>query len=197
MNFQQKVAEKLGLNAQAAEDQILAALPAKPGEIAALQAALPSIAEALGLEQNADAPAVLAAARIAGQDAKTTVPALQSQVAELSTALKAIQVADKKTKAEAFVDGAIREGRMSLNQANRDEFVAMHIENAERTEKIINGFAVNRTSHTAALPPQAVALASSTDDIVGKAKALQAAEKAKGVDLNWTDAVLKVSEADQ
>ena len=35
------LAEKLGLNAAATEDQILAALPAKPGETAALQAALP------------------------------------------------------------------------------------------------------------------------------------------------------------
>lgn len=197
VNFQQKLAEKLGLNAAASEDQILAALPAKPGETAALQAALPSIAEALGLDKGADTAAVLNAAKAAGADAKTTIPALQSQVTDLSNQLKALTDIGKLTKAEAFVDAAIKEGRMGLNATNRAEFVAMHQENPARTEKLINGFALMKTTHTAGAPPAAAAMQSSANDLVVKAKALQASEKAKGNDLDWAVAVQMASEGKQ
>lgn len=197
VNFQQKLAEMFGLNAAATEEQILAALPAKPGETAALQAAMPSIAEALGLDKGADLTAVLNAAKAAGADAKTTIPALQSQVTDLSNQLKTLNDNGKLAKAEAFVDAAFKEGRMGLTATNRADFVAMHQADPERIEKLINGFAKNETTHTRAAPPAAAAMQSSANDLVTKAKALQQAEKAKGNNLEWTVAVQMAAEGKQ
>lgn len=195
VNFAQKVAVHFGLTATASEDDILAALPAKPAEAVALQAALPSLAEALGLDKTANMTAVLAAAKLAGSDAKTTIPALQSQVEQLSTSLTALQDGAKKANAEAFVDGALKAGRIGLNAANRPEFIAMHQENPERTEKLINGFPVMKETHTGGAPPEGQALQASADDLVTKAKALQATEAAKGNTLDWITAIQRVSEA--
>lgn len=193
--FAQRVAVHFGLAATATEDQILAALPAKPAEAVALQAALPSLVEALGLDSGADMTAVLAAAKLAGADAKTTIPALQAQVTELSTSLKALKDAGTKARAATFVDDALKAGRIGLNATNRDEFVAMHQENPDRTEKLINGFPVMTSTHTHQVPP--VVGEQNATDLVSKAKALQAAEKRKGNDLGWTEAVMQVSEAKQ
>lgn len=195
VTFQRTLAERLGLNAAATEEEILAALPAKGGDQVALQSALPDLRSALGLAETADMAAVLTAAQAAGRDARTTLPALQAQVKELSGQLTTMQEAGKTSAAEAFIDGEIKAGRMGLNAENRGEFVAMHKENPERTEKLVKGFAVMKPTHTTAAPPETAALQSSAEDLVGKAKALQAAEKAKGNDIDWITAVQRASEA--
>ena len=194
VNFMERLAEKLGLNAAATEDQILAALPAKPGDQIALQAALPDLRSAFGLAETADMAAVLAAAQAAGRDVKTTMPALQAQVTELSGKLTAMQDAGKKAAAETFIDAEIKAGRMGLNAQNRDEFVAMHRENPERTEKLVKGFALMPGRINAGEPPPATQHANATD-LVTKAKALQAAEAAKGINIDWITAVQRASEA--
>ncbi|WP_370223947.1 hypothetical protein [Pararhodobacter marinus] len=130
MTFQSKLAEKLGLNAAA----ILAALPSETDEQVALQSALPDLRSAFGLTDAADVGAVLNAARNAARDVNTTMPALQAQVRELSGKLTSLDEASKTARAQAFIDGEIKDGRMGLNAENRDEFVAMHLENPERTE---------------------------------------------------------------
>ncbi|WP_370269232.1 phage protease [Nioella sp.] len=195
VTFQSKLAEKLGLNAAASEDDILAALPSETDEQVALQSALPDLRSAFGLSEADDVGAVLNAARNAARDVNTTMPALQAQVRELSGKLTAMDEAGKTARAQAFIDGEIKGGRMGLNAENRDEFVAMHLENPERTEKLVKGFAVLKPTHTSAVPPNAPALQSTADDLVGKARALQAAEAAKGNSLDWIVAVQRVSEA--
>lgn len=199
VTFQTKLAERLGLSPTASEEEILAALPEKSEEAKAMQSALPSIAEALGLAADAPLSVVTAAAKTAGQDAKTLIPALQAQVSGLSDQLKAMQADGRKERAENFIDGAIKAGRLGLNATNRDEFVAMHQENPERTEKLVNGFAVmsgQTHAHAHAAPPESVPLASA-DEIVAKAKALQAAEATKGNTVDWIKAVQMVSEGKQ
>lgn len=192
--FVQQLADRLGLHAAATEDEILAALPAATTGGPALQAALPDLARALGLDAAADVAAVVTAARAAGTDARTVVPALQAQVATLSAELQAIRQATHQARAEAFIDEAIRAGRIGLSAANRAEFVAMHLENPERTERIVNGFAVlPQQTHTRTAPP-ATASALSAEQIVARARALQAAEQAKGRELAYADAVIMVSE---
>lgn len=194
------IAEMLGLGADATEEKILAAIKAmkdKKGDAPALQSALTEIGTSLGLDGSAAPDAILAAAKVAGQDGKTTIPALQAQVTELSTRLKAVADGQTRSAAEAYVDGQIKAGRMGLNQTNRAEFVAMHMENPTRTEKLVGGFAVMPTTTTTGAPPNSPALHAETGDLVSRAKALQASEKAKGIELGWTDAVLKASEAKQ
>jgi len=195
VTFQTQLAELLGLNAAATEEEILGALPPKISDTTALQSAMPSIAEALGLAKDANLAAVTAAATAAGRDAKTLIPALQAQVTDLSTQLKALQDDGKKARAETFIDDAIKAGRMGLNAANRDEFVAMHQENPDRTERLVNGFAVMPGTTLARTdPPQTAAQHASADQLVAAAKALQAAEAAKGNSIDWITAVQMASE---
>ena len=42
---------------------------------------------------------------------------------------------------------------MGLNQGNRDAFIAMHMENPDRTSKLIDSFAIMGPSGTAVTPP--------------------------------------------
>lgn len=193
VNFMEKLAGKLGLNAAATEEQILAALPDKAGQTA-LQSSLPQLAEALGLDAAATVDAVVAAAKAAGQDAKTTVPALQSQVSTLSGQLKALTDGAKQAAAAAFIDGEIKAGRLGLNAQNREAFIAMHLENPTRTETLVKGFALMPARTHAEGQPDGPALQSNVDDLVSQAKALQAAEMAKGNSIDWITAVRRVSE---
>ncbi len=193
VNFMQKLAEKLGLNAEATEDQIFAALPCKLPP--ALQGALPQMAAALGLDAGATAEAVLAAVKVAGRDAQTTVPALQAQVTELSAKLEAMQGDARKAAATAFVEDQIKLGRMGLNAQNSAEFIAMHMENPTRTEALVKGFAlIPGRTHTEAPVIPAAAAQAEAGDLVAKAKALQAAELAKGISIDWPTAVRRAAE---
>jgi len=60
----------------------------------------------------------------------------------------------KKQAAKASPsDGQIKARRMGLNQGNRDAFIAMHMENPDRTSKLIDSFAIMGPSGTAVTPP--------------------------------------------
>lgn len=200
MTLTQRLAKMLGLKAEATDDEVWAALEAKmtaKPETAAAQSALADIGVALGVEGD-DPDAILNAAKTLSSEASTLVPSLQSQVTELSTELKDMKEATRKKQAEDFIDGEIGNLRMGLNSANRDEFIAMHMENPERTEKIVGGFAVM----TASGRPQAAKLttslnAATSDEVSEKASAYRAKMKAAGKDISFTQAVLAVSEGKQ
>jgi phage I-like protein len=200
MSLNQRLAKMLGLKAEATDDEVVAALEAKltaKKETAAAQSALTEIGVALGVEGN-DPAAILNAAKTVSSDASTLVPALQSQVTELATELKDMKEASRKKQAEDFVDGEIANLRLGLNSANRDEFVAMHMENPERTEKLVGGFAVMSSSGR----PQPARLATSLNaatsaEVSEKAAAYRAKMKAAGKDITFTQAVLAVSEGKQ
>ena len=144
MNFMEQLAKALGLGEDAGEEEILAALKKaveKPeGDIdkveekvrEATQAKLSPIATALGLDDDADETAIQSAIgtlKAGGDKAGQLVTALQSKVT-------ALEDARKSDLATAFVDGAIREGRAGL-KPQRDEYIALHMENPERAEKLI------------------------------------------------------------
>jgi phage I-like protein len=67
--------------------------------------------------------------------------ALQSQLADVTAKYNSLVEADARSKAEAFVDAAIAEGRVGIKPA-RDEYVALHMENAERARALIAGMPV-------------------------------------------------------
>lgn len=146
MDWKKKLVEALGLAEDADDDAIAAAMKKALGgrseeEVAtATQAALTPIASALGLGADADGDAIVAG--IAGlKEAKKpdsdVVTALQSELTETAEKLNALEEKTVRKEAEAFVDGAIAEGRVGV-KAMRDEYISMHMENAVRTEKLVN-----------------------------------------------------------
>lgn len=142
MDFMEKLRRALGLSENADEAAVLGAVSSSS---TALQSArsdmLGPIAEKLGLQAGADQAAVLAgieqlAAKSTG-DSQEIITGLQSQLVDVTTRLNVLTEAGKKEKAEAFVDGAIREGRVGVKPM-RDRYVSMHMERPVETEELIN-----------------------------------------------------------
>jgi len=108
--------------------------------------------ELLGLDENADDAAIDAAlkakmeasapeASTHSQQDITQHPAfiaLQSELSDTVTQLNSVSETTARDKATAYVDGAIGEGRVGVKAA-RDEYIAMHMENPARAEKLIGG----------------------------------------------------------
>ena len=152
--FLSKVAEMLGLDPEAGEDDILAALKkrlseAKDGDEAPL-AALSQIGEAMGLEGDDLSLSQLVSTarglRAAGGEQSEALAALQSQVSEM-------RAAEKRRAAEAFVEAAIRDKRAGV-AAERETYVALHMENAARAEKLVAALPKLGPTQTAGTPPE-------------------------------------------
>lgn len=150
--FLKTVANMLGLGEDASEEDVTAALKKKladKGEGSEALATLSTVAEALGAEADASPEALLATVKTlkagAGESAET--------IATLQTRLKALEDGGKKTAAEAFVDDAIKARRVGVKAA-RDEYVTLHVENPERTEKMINALPKLDGTHTTITPPE-------------------------------------------
>lgn len=115
--------------------------------------------ELLGLDSSADDAAIDAAltARMTAMAMQSqggvlnliehpTVIALQSELTSATAQIKALTDGQARKDATAFVDGAIREGRAGLRPM-RDEYIALHMENPTRAEKLI-GSMVKLTGST-------------------------------------------------
>lgn len=111
MDWRTKLIELLGLDGEADDAAIQAALSGKMGAVQA--------EHSQNLLQH---PAVIA---------------LQSQIVDLTGQLQGMQQDGKRTAATAFVDAAIAAGRVGVKPL-RDDYIALHMENADRAEKLIN-----------------------------------------------------------
>lgn len=145
-----RLAEKLGLAAEATEDAILAAIGKLQDPQTALQSEITALGTAFGVTGDTAAILTGVKAKAAGQPAEIT--ALQSEIATLTTRLNEAATATKREKAEAFVDGAIKAGRAGV-KPSRDRFIAMHMENAANAEAVINGMPILAGAITPATPP--------------------------------------------
>lgn len=128
-----KIAEALGLKAGAGEGEILAAIAKMKksgGEEPAMQASL--------------------------QAAQDAVADLTKQVGDLTTALQAREEADKRGRAEAFVDAAIAAKRAGINDKTRDRYVSLHMSNPDVAEAIISGLPQLGPTGMTAEPPAAL-----------------------------------------
>ncbi|WP_089257188.1 phage protease [Cereibacter sphaeroides] len=154
MTLMERLAELLGLDAAATEDQILAAVSAmKEKPDTALQSALSEIGTALGVAADQAAILTAARARAAGAD---QITALQSELTTVATELKTLKEVGARAAAESFVDGEIRRGRVGVKPL-RDHYVAMHMADPARVEKELGALPVLGASGTVAVPPQAQA----------------------------------------
>lgn len=201
MPLNERLAELLGLNANTGEDALfdaVASLHAAQTSDAstALQSQLDDIGSALGVEQGGD---ILAAARAAAPSADgvsaAQFTALQSELNTVTTQLNALREENTRSAAEAFVDGAIREGRVGVS-AQRDRYIAMHMSDRENTEALISGVPKLGPTNTSQLPPDVKdgTVSLNAEELAGKAKVFQQQKAEQGVSISITEAVHAVKE---
>lgn len=117
MDWKAKLIELLGLDSEADDDAIMAALKAK---MEATAVALQS--------QQIDATHPL-------------IVSLQSELADVTTRHNTFVEAQTRKAATAYVDGEIARCRVGLKPM-RDTYISMHMENAERTEQLIGAMPI-------------------------------------------------------
>ncbi len=163
MDFREMLIEALGLDAAASDEDIVAAvkkwkeMPGGDATKTALQSALSPIALAVGLAGSSDQAAVLAgvqqlAQRAQGNADNAVVTALQAELADVTGKLNTLTDQQARKDAQAFVDGAIREGRVGVKPM-RDEYIAMHMEDPARAEKLIGAMPILKSSHASVIAP--------------------------------------------
>ncbi|MES2754887.1 MAG: phage protease [Pseudomonadota bacterium] len=146
MDFRKLLIEALGLDAEADDAAIAAALkarmdakPADPAAVAAaMHSALAPLAAAVGLKPDAGADAILTSVQSLQQgDQSATITALQSSLSAMAEKVTKMDDDGAKQRATAFVDGAIAAGRIGVKPA-RDTYIAMHMKEPVQAETIIN-----------------------------------------------------------
>jgi phage I-like protein len=145
MNFMKAIAAALGLGEDASEEAILAAVK-KMGDggdndamQSAISAALEPIATALALQGEVTCDAIVSqigALRADGGNENAAITALQSELVATTKQLNALQANISLQAAQAFVDGAIAEGRVGVKPM-RDRYIAMHQKDPKGTEELI------------------------------------------------------------
>lgn len=153
MEGMSKIAEKLGLAADATLDQILAkigGMAEKPDDDApaALQSALTEIGSVVGLP-NGTPDAIVAAVKVAKAGTGDVV-ALQAQVTTLQTELTRLTDAGKRAASEAYVDGEMRKGRTGITAASREHLITLHMSQPDQAKAIIEAQPV--VTPTAVIP---------------------------------------------
>ncbi|KPD10905.1 hypothetical protein AN476_18630 [Phaeobacter sp. 11ANDIMAR09] len=200
--FQESIAKLLGLKPDASEDDITTALNSRLAEATdegkgttALHSQLGEIGEALGCEKDASAGDILTAAQSQGTDKDETIEALQASVKDLSGTVKSLQASTTKTAAETFVDNAISLGHIGVKPA-RDRFIALHQQDPEGTEELINDLPKLKGELLADIPPgsDVTSDAINAQELAEKAQALVAKKAEAGIDMTITEAVQAVQE---
>jgi phage I-like protein len=140
MEGMSKIAEKLGLGADATLEQILAKIgsmseksDAKPD--AALQSALTEIGTTVGLPSGTP-DAIVAAVKVKA-GAGTDVVALQAELTTVKGQLTELQTSQKRTASEAYVDGEMKKGRTGITAANRETLITLHMSQPDQAKTII------------------------------------------------------------
>lgn len=190
MDFRSALVAALGLTGEPDDAAILAAV--KPG--VALQSALAPIARAAGVAETADAAAVLAGVERLKGGSDDRITSLQSEVTSLTTQLTAATDELKRDKAEAFVDGAIVAGRVGLRPV-RDEYVAMHMADPAKAQKLINAMPVLQPGRSGAgVAPPAEGDPQNPALLSQQAGAYQEQQAKAGIVISFADAVRAVAD---
>ena len=144
MDFRAMLIEALGLDSDADDAAIAAALKAKLAKTGdsetALQSALAPIAKAAGLAAGSDAAAIVLGVQKLVGDGDDRVIALQSQLTALTDRIAT-------DKATVFVDAAIAAGRAGVKPA-RDDYISMHAADPARAERLINAMPIIKAGAT-------------------------------------------------
>jgi len=140
MEGMSKIAEKLGLAADASLDQILAKIGSmadkkadKPD--AALQSALTEIGTTVGLPTGTP-DAIVAAVKVKTAGGGEVV-ALQSQLTALQSELTTLKTAQARATAEAYIDGEMKKGRTGITATNREALIALCMTQPDQAKTIV------------------------------------------------------------
>jgi phage I-like protein len=193
MPLRESLIQALGLDGEADDAAIVAAVTAANGGAVALQAALAPIARAAGVAEGADAPTVLAGVERLKGGADTKLVALQSELATVTTTLNAVTEERKRDKATAFVDAAIAAGRVGVKPV-RDDYITMHMAEPARAEKLINAMPVLAPGRTTVVDLPTEGAPESPALLSQKAGAYQKKLEAQGVTIDFAAAVRAVHE---
>lgn len=144
MDFKAWLIEALGLDADAADDAIVAAMKKAmeaKGDAAAvaLQSALAPIAAVAGVAAGADAATVLAGVqrlKANAGDENATITALQSELTDVAGKFATHIETTTRNDATAFVDAAITAGRVGVKPM-RDRYITMHMADPAGTQELI------------------------------------------------------------
>lgn len=147
MDLLKKLVAALKLETTTSEDALVAAVTALNAEAGAaktaLNAELAPIARAAGLQEDATAEAIAGA--VAGLKSAPaggkTIEALQAELTSVAGELNKLRQDTARDKAVSFVDAAIKAGRVGVKPL-RDDYVAMHMEDPARAEKLISGMPI-------------------------------------------------------
>ncbi len=158
MDLLAKLRTMLGLADDADEAAVIAKLESWMKDTkTATASALAPIAKAAGLKDDADSSTILndvtALASAKPADQTATVTALQTELKEVTTTLNTFTRSVATDKATAFVDGAIKMGRVGVKPM-RDHYIAMHAIDSTRVEKEINAMPVLGSSGALETPPE-------------------------------------------
>jgi phage I-like protein len=153
MDFKGWLIEALGLDADAADDAIVAAMKkamAPKADAVALQSALAPIAALAGVAATADAGAVLAGVqrlKDGAGDENATIVALQSELAGVTTRLNTVIDDGARKDATTFVDAAIAAGRVGVKPM-RDRYIALHMRDPEEARAMIGAMPAIKSGAT-------------------------------------------------
>lgn len=192
MDLRNALIAALGLDSEADDAAIIAAVKAKKegGDDVALQSTLSTIATALGVA--ADAGAIVAGVEALKGGDNAVVTALQSELATLTTQLNTLTEAGARKDATAFVDAAIKDGRVGLKPV-RDEYVAMHMADPARAAKLIGAMPILKSGTTIVDPaPKDDAVLDDPALMAAKAGAYQRKMAADGIAVDFATAVRAV-----
>ncbi len=163
----------LGLKNDAGEDVVLNSIETLKTEAATRKGQLAALAKAAGQADDAGHEVVLnavkAGAARAGDkgSAEKEIEGLRDELTKITVELNTVKAAGAREKAEAFVDGEIKRGRVGL-KPSRDRFVQMHMADPANARAIIEGMPVMTGEMTApaAAPKEGEVVLNSVDNRV-------------------------------
>lgn len=196
MALQQRLAELIGLNAEASEDDLIAAITgmkAKGGDDAvALQSQLVEIGTALGVT-NGDGTAILIAAKAARETTPDQLVALQSELTKVTTNFNALSDSVLRDKATSFVDSHL--GRAGVKPL-RDHYITRHMADPESVAKELAALPmVAGAVPPSGRPPEEISThAANPQELVSRATAYQKKMADAGQNMTYASAVRAVSD---
>ncbi len=146
----------LGLDADTTQEVALQSVVKLAKANGDFKAVLQSVSKLSGAAENASHEAILQSVSTAlaakGEDSKV-VTALRGELAELTAQMNSVSGSMAKDKAVAFVDAAIKQGRVGV-KALRDHYVEQHMVDSARVEKEFANFPILNGVTLAPEPPK-------------------------------------------
>lgn len=157
MNLRDQLIKKYKLAEGASDDDIMKAINGSKGDDAAhtaMQSALSEVGVALGLKDDADPADIVTAAKAKPAEGASPaeITALQSEISNLTNQLNTVTEGQKRDKAETYIDGEIKRGRVGLKPV-RERYVSMHMRDADEAVALVEAMPILGNTTTTILPP--------------------------------------------